>query len=339
MPDRFDRGTRIAGKPAAWRKRSTLAVLLCLTLEASLAMAQEYPSKPVRLLVGFAAGGAADLAARAIADGLGSHLGRPVVVENRPGAGSAVAAIAVARGEPDGHTLLFGSIALSVQAAIDPALQLDPGNDLVAIGLVSEAPNVLVVPPSLPVRTVRELIAYARTNPVSFASSGVGTTLHLSGEMLKEAAGIDIVHVPYKGSSPALGDLMSGRVQMMFDNVITSMPLIRAGKLRALAVTTPARTRMLPEVPTMAEAGFANFDTSVWFGVFAPAKTPRPVVTRIAGAITASLADPRITARFEPLNMDLLKSESPEHFGEFFRRDLARWKERVTRAGVKLEKN
>lgn len=316
--------------------------ILCtalFALAAGHAAAQSYPEKPVRLLVGFAAGGAADLAARAIADGLGTSLGKPVIVENRPGAGSVVAASAVARAEPDGYTLLFGSIALSVQVAIDPATPLDPLNELAPVGLVSEAPNVLVVYPQLPVRSVKELIGYAKANPVSFASSGVGTTLHLSGEMLKEAARIDIVHVPYKGSGPALNDLVTGRVQMMFDSIITSMPLIKAGKLRPLAVTTARRTKLLPDVPTMREAGFDNFETSVWFGVMAPRKTPRPIVERIAGAISASLYDPKIAARFEPLSMDLMRSESPEHFEQFWRRDIQRWKATVAKTGVKVEKN
>jgi tripartite-type tricarboxylate transporter receptor subunit TctC len=316
--------------------KKLLALAVCLSIGS--AAAQTYPEKPIRLLVGFAAGGAADLAARAIADGLGASLGKPVVVENKPGAGSVLAAREAARAEPDGYTLFFGSIALSVQLAIDPSTPLDPLNDFATVGLVSEAPNVLVVNPDLPIRSVSDLVAYAKAKPVSFASSGVGTTLHLSGEMLKDAAKIDIVHVPYKGSNPALNDLVSGRVQMMFDSMITSMPLIRAGKLRPLAVTTPKRTRLLPEVPTMAEAGYPDFETSVWFGVLAPKRTPRPVVERVAGAISASLSDPKIAARFEPLSMDMMRSESPERFAEFFRRDIAQWKARVAKAGVKVEK-
>ena len=320
--------------------RRVLRCLLYLAFTfAGSASAQAFPDKPIRLLVGFAAGGSADLAARAIADGLGASLGKPVIVENRPGAGSVIAASAVARAEPDGTTLLFGSIALSVQVAVDPAVPLDPLNELAPVGLVAEAPNVLVVYPQLPVRTVKELIGYSRANPVSFASSGVGTTLHLSGEMLKEVAKLDIVHVPYKGSGPALNDLMAGRVQMMFDNIVTSMPLIKAGKLRPLAVTTAKRTRQLPEVPTMVEAGFDNFETSVWFGLFAPKKTPRPVVERIAGAISASLSDPKIVARFEPLSMDVMRSDSPERFEQFFRRDIERWKATVAKTGVNLKKD
>jgi tripartite-type tricarboxylate transporter receptor subunit TctC len=302
-------------------------------------LAQGYPDKPIRMLVGFAAGGSADLAARAIADGLGASLGKPVVVENRPGAGSIIAASAVAKADPDGYTLLFGSIALSVQVAVDPAVPIDPLNELATVGLVSEAPNVLVVYPQLPVRSVKDLVAYAKTNPVSFASSGIGTTLHLSGEMLKEAAKVDMVHVPYKGSGPALNDVMGGRVQMMFDNIVTSMPLIRAGKLRALAVTTAKRTKLLPDVPTMVEAGYQNFETSVWFGIFAPKKTPRAVVNRVAGAISDSLSDPKVAGRFEPLSMDVMRSESPERFEDFFRKDIQRWKATVAKTGVKVEKN
>jgi tripartite-type tricarboxylate transporter receptor subunit TctC len=313
--------------------------LLAATVARGGALAQTYPDRPVRMLVGFAAGGSADLAARVIADGLTTSLGKPVLIENRPGAGSIIAATAVARADPDGYVLLFGSIALSVQAAIDPAIPLDPLVDLAPVGLVAEAPNVLVVHPPLPVQSVNELVTYARTHPVSFASSGVGTTLHLAGEMLKERAKIDIVHVPYKGSAPALTDLMAGRVQMMFDNIVTSMPLIKAGKIRPLAVTTARRNRQLPQVPTMVEAGFRDFETSVWFGIFAPGRTPKAVIDRLAAAIAASQSDPRIAPRFEPLNMDPMRSESPERFAEFFRRDIDQWKTTVARSGVKVEKN
>jgi len=316
--------------------KKLLALVVCLSIGS--AVAQTYPEKPIRLLVGFAAGGAADLAARAIADGVGASLGKPVIIENKPGAGSVVAAREAARAEPDGYTLMFGSIALSVQLAIDPSTPLDPLNDFATVGLVSEAPNVLVVNPELPVRSVKELIDYAKAKPVSFASSGVGTTLHLSGEMLKDAAKVDIVHVPYKGSNPALNDLVAGRVQMMFDSMITSMPLIKAGKLRPLAVTTPKRTKLLPEVPTMAEAGYPDFETNVWFGVLAPKKTPRLIVERIADAISASLSDAKIAARFESLSMDVMRSESPERFAEFFKRDIEQWNARVAKSGVKVQK-
>ncbi len=315
------------------------AVVLALLFSIGAVSAQVVGDKPIRMMVGFTPGGSADLAARAVVEGMGAALGRPIVVENRPGAGSIVAAVAVARSDPDGSTLLFGSISLSVQAAIDPALPLDMLNDLIPVGLVSEAPNVLVVNPQIPVRTVRDLVAYAKGQSLSFSSGGIATTQHLAGEMFKEAAGVDIVHVPYKGSGPALNDLMGGRVHLMFDNLSTSMQLIKAGKLRVLAVTTPRRTRQLPDVPTMVEAGFENFENSVWFGVFAPKNTQRDVVNRVAAAISTALADPRAVARYEALSMDVLRSESPQRFAEFFRRDVERWKATVIKTGIKVEKN
>ena len=324
------------------RRAVAIAIAFCcLAAAAPPAPAQApYPDRTVRMVVGFAAGGAADLIARVVATDLAERLGKPVIVENRPGAGSQVAAVAVARAEPDGYTLFFGSISLSVQMAIDPAMQLNPLTELAPIALVAEAPNVLVVNPQLPVRSVKELVAYAKAgNPVNFASSGVGTTLHLAGEMLKGAAGVNLTHVPYKGSGPALNDLMGGQVQMMFDNLSTAMPLVRAGKLRPLAVTTRARSSLLPDVPTMVEVGFENSEASVWFGLFGPRSTPRPIVDRLAREIAAMLADPRTPPKLVPLSMDVLKSESPEKFAEFFRQDAERWKKVVAAAGVKLDKN
>lgn len=328
-------------KPTLARRAPAALVFVCLAALAPQGFAQAtYPDRTIRMVVGFAAGGAADLAARVVATDLAERFGRPVIVENRPGAGSQVAAVAVARAEPDGYTLFFGSISLSVQMAVDPAMQLNPLTELDPVALVAEAPNVLVVNPQLPVRSVKELVAYAKAgNAVNFASSGVGTTLHLAGEMLRGAAGVSLTHVPYKGSGPALNDLMGGQVQMMFDNLSTSMPLIRAGKLRPLAVTTRTRTPQLPDVPTMVELGFENFEASVWFGLFAPRGTPRPVVDRLAREVAAMLADPRTPAKLAALSMDVLKSDSPEKFAEFFRQDAERWKKVVAAAGVKLDKN
>ncbi len=299
-----------------------------------------YPDRPIRLLVGFAPGGAADLAGRAFADALSERLGKQVIIENRPGAGGVVAAIAAAKADTDGYTLLFGSSALSVQLAIDPSMQIDPLNDLVSIALVSEVPNVLVVSPDLPVRNVRELILYGQAGrTMSFGSSGIGTSLHLSGEILKDVAQLNMVHVPYKGSAGALTDLMSGRIEMMFDSLATSLPLIKGGKIRPLAVTSRGRSSLLPDVPTMLEAGYENFETSVWFGLFAPKKLPAPIVARLASITTASLGDPKVVARLANLSMDVLRSESPERFSEFFKRDIQRWKNTVIKTGVKVEKN
>jgi len=223
--------------------------------------------------------------------------------------------------------------------AIDPAIPIDPLAEFQTIGLIAEAPNVLVVGNQIPARTVKELVGYARSHRISYGSVGVGTSLHLLGEILKDREKLDMVHVPYKGSVPALNDMMGGQLEMMFDNLITSMPLVKGGKVRALAVTTPKRTPQLPEVPTMVEAGYPDFETSVWFAVFAPRRTPRPVVDRIAAAIAASLADPKVTARFAPLGMDVLRSDSPDAADAFFRKDIRNWKATVQRTGVKVEKN
>jgi len=319
--------------------RHGIAIGVLLLAFATLAAGQTYPDRPVKMLVGFAPGGSADLSARAISEGLAQALGKPVVIENRPGAGSIIAATAVARAEPDGYTLLYGGISLSVQMAIDPALSIDPPNDFITVGLIAEAPNVLVIGAQLPVRSVTELVGYAKANRIGFGSVGVGSSLHFLGEMLKDRARIDIAHIPYKGSVPALADMMGGRLEMMFDNLITALPHIKAGKIRALAVTAPKRTPHLPDVPTMAEAGYENFETSVWFAIFAPRKTPRPVVDRLAAAIAASLADPKITARFVPLSMDVLKSDTPEIADAYFRRDINNWKSTVLKSGVKVERN
>lgn len=317
-----------------------LLIAASIMIASGLAQAQ-YPDRPVRMLVGFAAGGSADLVGRVAAQALGDRLGKPVIVENRPGAGSLTAAQAVARADPNGYTILLGSIALSVQVGVNPGMAFDPAKELAPVALIAQAPNVLVVHPGLPVRSVSDLVAYAKSGkPVNFASSGVATTLHLAGEMLKSAVGApNMAHVPYKGSGPALSDLMGGQVQMMFDNLATALPLIQGGKLRALAVTTRARSAKLADVPTMLEAGFDNFEVSVWFGLFAPAGTPRPLIERLGREMNAALGDPAVIARLDPLNVDVMKSESPEKMGEFFGADIQRWKKAVAEAGVKLEGN
>jgi len=317
-----------------------LMIAASILIASGMAHAQ-YPDRPVRMLVGFAAGGSADLVGRVAAQALGDRLGKPVIVENRPGAGSLTAAQAAARAEPNAYTILLGSIALSVQVGVNPGMAFDPLKELAPIALIAQAPNVLVVHPGLPVRTVGDLVTYAKSGQaLNFASSGVATTLHLAGEMLKNAVGApNMTHVPYKGSGPALSDLMGGQVQMMFDNLATALPLIQGGKLRALAVTTRTRSAKLPDVPTMLEAGFDNFEVSVWFGLFAPTGTPRPLIDRLAREMNAALADPAVIARLDPLNVDVMKSESPEKMAEFFSADVQRWKKAVAEAKLKLDGN
>jgi tripartite-type tricarboxylate transporter receptor subunit TctC len=315
-------------------RRALLAAAIPLAAQAQTA----WPDRTIRLLVGFAAGGSADVIARLLARALTDRLGRPVVVENRAGAGGRIAAQAVAQAEPDGYTLLFGSTAIPVQMALDPTPGYDPPTQLLPIAPVAEAPNILVANRDLPVRTVQDLVAYARTRPqgINFASSGAGTSLHLAGELLRQRSGAPMSHVPYRGSGPALTALISGEVQFMFDSLATAAPHVAAGTLRPLAVTTAARTPLLPDVPTMAEAGFADFDISVWFGVFAPRALPAAIAARLATEIAAARRDPQMTAQLTALSSTVLDSEGPAAFERFVLADIARWQGIVRSTGVRV---
>jgi tripartite-type tricarboxylate transporter receptor subunit TctC len=307
------------------------------TLTAGTARAQgTWPERGLRVLVGFAAGGSADVIARLAAQGLAERLGRPVVVENRPGAGGRIAAQAAAQAEADGYTLLLGSTSLPVQMALDPTPGFDPPAQLLPVALLAEAPNVLVCNKDLPVGSVAELIALARSRPqgLNYASSGAGTSLHLSGELLRSITGAPMTHVPYRGSGPALTALVAGEVQFMFDSLATSLAQIRGGAIRALALTANKRSALLPETPTMREAGFSSFDISVWFGLFAPRATPAAIAARLATDANAWLADARTEGQLAPLAMQVQRSESPAAFERFFRTDIARWQRIVRDTGV-----
>jgi len=271
----------------------TSAVVLAAL--SPVAAAQNYPTKPIRLVVPFPAGGTTDILARAAAQKLSEALGQQVVVDNRPGAGGNIGADIVAKSAPDGYTLLMGTVGTH---AINPSLYTkmpyDHFKDFVPVVLVAGVPNVLVVTPSLPVNSVQDLIKLAKEKPgqINFASSGSGTSIHLSGELFKTMTGVEMTHVPYKGSSPALTDLMGGQVQLMFDNLPSALPQIKGGKLRAIAVTSTKRAPALPDIPTMAESGLPGFEASSWFGVLAPAGTPPAVVTRINTEINKWLQSP-----------------------------------------------
>ena len=295
-----------------------------------------YPDRAIRLLVGFAAGGSADVLARIVATAMAERLGQPVVVENRPGAGSRIAAQATARAAADGYTIMMGSSALPVQQALEPNAGFDAVTELTPIAMLADAPNILVVTPSLNARSVAELVALAKQpgQNLAFGSSGAGTSLHLCGELLRLRTGAAMTHVPYRGSAPALTALMSGEVPMMFDSLSTALPLIQAGSIRALAVTTKDRTPILPNVPTMAESGFPDFDVSVWFGLFGPAGLPRPVLDRLAGAVESYLGDSRTAGQLRPLSMAIRRMADPAAFRSFFAADTQRWKEIVSSTGV-----
>ena len=263
-----------------------------------IARSQGYPARPVRLIVGFPAGGAADITARLIGQWLSERLGQPVVIENRPGAGTNIGTEAVVKAAPDGYTLLLISAANTINATLYERLNFNFIRDIAPVAGLIRGPLVMEVHPSIPARTVPEFIAYAKARPgmINMGSAGNGTPGHMSGELFRMMTGLDLVHVPYRGGAPALTDLLAGQVQVMFDNLPTSIEYIRAGKLQALAVTTAARSDMLPDLPTVSEF-VPGYEVSSWFGLGAPASTPADIVDKLSGDISTALADPRLRTR------------------------------------------
>jgi len=275
-----------------------------------------YPDKAIRLIVPFPAGGATDFMARSLAQKLSERLGQPIVVDNRGGAGGTIGAEAVASAPPDGYTLLFSTMGvLAINPSLYDKLRYDPVKDFAPVSLTHATANLLVVHPSVPAKDVKELIALAKAKPgtLTFGSSGNGTSSHLSGELFKSMAGIDITHVPYKGTGPALTDLLTGRISMMIDTVSVHVENVNAGKLRALGVTSAKRTPSLPNVPTIAEAGLPGFDVSIWLGVLAPAKTPPDVVARLNSEIRKVMAEPEMKAQLLKAGIDPMTS-TPDEF-------------------------
>ncbi|AOB32963.1 MFS transporter [Bordetella sp. H567] len=280
------------------------AAALCLAGAATAA--PSYPDKPIRLIVPFPAGGTTDILARTVGQRLTMAWGQPVIIENRPGAGATIGADVVAKARPDGYTLLMAAVHHTIAATYYKQLPYDLRKDLAPVSVVAIVPNVLVVRPDLPVSNVQELIAYAKANPgkLTYASNGAGTAHNLIGEQFKSMTGTDIMHIPYKGSAPALTDLMGGRVTMMFDTVSSCLPYVKAGKLKALAVATSARSSVLPDVPTLSEAGLKGFDIASWFGVMAPAGTPRAIVDKLSAQIDKDLADPEVRKVLLPIGAE-----------------------------------
>ena len=303
------------------------------------AQAQTYPSKPVRIIVGFAPGGGTDIVARLLAQKLSEAMGQSFIVENRAGATGMIAAKLVATAPADGYTLLMGHVN---SQAIAPALmerpQYDPVKDFAPVAYVGYVPNVLVVNSALPVKTLPELLALAKSRPagLSFASPGVGSTNHLAGEMLRKETGGNYVHVPYKGSSPAIVDLLAGQIDMNFDAMSSVAPYIKAGRLRPLAVTTPERDPDLPDVPTMAELGFQTFNITNWYGVVAPAGTPQAVTGSLHGAIQRILQMPDVSRKLAELGVRG-ENMTTEQFGQFMRIELVKYRDIAKRTGVRLE--
>ena len=298
----------------------------------------EYPDRPVRIVVGFPAGGSTDVVARIMARELTERLKQSFVVENRPGAGSNIAAEAVARSAADGYTLYFVAVTSAINQTLYPNLNFDLMKDFVPVGFGAKVPNVLVVNPQVPAKSVKELADYARANPgkLAFASSGSGTSIHMAGELFKLQAKIDVLHVPYKGSAPALTDLMGGQVQFDFDNMPSAWPHVQAGKLRALAVTTRERSPSAPDLPTMVESGFPDFDVSSWFGLLAPKGTSPEIVAKLNAAMQAAQDSPQVKQQFQQLGATGEK-QSPQEFGEFIRAEVNKWAPVVRASGAKVE--
>ena len=321
------------------RKLATLVAGVALTLLPAVCAAQAWPSRPIKWIVPFAPGGTTDILARTVGDKLSIALGVPVVVENKPGAGGGVGAEIVAKAAPDGYTIMGGTISThAINASLYKSLPYDPVKDFVPITLIARVPNMLVVNPDIPAKDVKELIALLKANPgkYTFASSGNGTSQHLSGELFKSMAGVEMQHIPYKGSPPALQDVVGGQVTMTFDNITTAWPLAKAGKLRPLAVTTAKRSAIAPDVPTLAESGLPGFEVGSWQGVFAPAGTPAPIVKRLNTEIVKILHMPEVSERLAGLGAEIV-ADSPEEFAALVKAEVVKWSDVVRKSGAKVD--
>jgi tripartite-type tricarboxylate transporter receptor subunit TctC len=319
------------------RTAATLAGAAAL-FTASVPAQAAYPDKPVRIVVGFTAGGTTDVIARIMAKELTESLHQSFVIENKPGAGSNIGAEYVARATPDGYTLYFVAVTSAINQTLYSKLNFDLVKDFAPVALAAKVPNVLVVNPQLPVKSVKELVDYAKAHPgkLAFASSGSGTSIHMAGELFKLQAGVDVLHVPYKGSAPALTDLIGGQVQFMFDNMPSSWPHVQSGKLRALAVTTKERSPTAPDLPTMAESGFPTMDVSSWFGLIAPKGTPPEVIKTLNTAMLKALDKPEVRDAFDKLGAVPGKT-TPAQFGEFIQSEVTTWATVVKASGARVD--
>lgn len=316
---------------------------LLLVLAAPLfcsSAAADYPDQPIRIVVPFAAGGGTDVMGRMFGQKLSEAWKVPVLVDNRPGAGGTIGSTAVARAAPDGYTVLLGSISThAIAPGLYARLAYDPVRDFQPIARAGTTPFVMTVHPAVPAHTVGELVALARANPkkYDYASSGNGTTSHLCGALFTQLAGVEMTHIPYKANAPGLTDLLGGRVTFMFDNIIAMLPHIRAGKLRALAVTGNERVASLPNVPTMIEAGLPAYEVIGWFGFWAPAGTPPVIVARLNAELARIMRDPEVRGRAEEQGVDLTKPQTADEFGSYVQLELAKWRRIIRDAGAKLD--
>ena len=317
--------------------RSATAIL-ALGLACGGAIAQNWPSQPIKIIVGYPAGGASDVAARIVGQKLSERLGQPVVIENKPGAAGNIGADQVAKAPADGYTLLLGTISLSVNPSLYPKMTYDPQKDLAAISMISSTPFVLVSNPQSPFTTVKSLLDATRSGSrkVDYATAGNGSGSHLFMELFSSTAGVKLNHVPYKGAAPAMNDVLGNQVPVTFDNIITTLPLVQAGKLRALAVSTKQRSKVAPDIPTLAESGVPDFDATAWFGLFAPAATPKDVIQRVSREVAEVVKDPVVSEKLLKLGGEPVGS-TPEAFDRFFRAEVAKWAKVVRQANIRVD--
>lgn len=319
--------------------RRALLLALALLFPGTLAAQTDtYPSRPIRIVVAFTAGGTTDIIARLVGKKMTEAWGQPVVIENRPGAGGNLGSSVVAKAPADGYTLLIGSVGpLAINATLYPNMPYDHLKDFVPICLVAEVPNMLVVHPSVPAQSVQELVTLARQRPgaLNYGSTGNGTTGHLSGELLNEQAKIDLVHIPYRGAT-AVTDLLGGQIQLMFATIPSVIQHVRAGSLRAIAVTSSRRSAALPDIPTVAEAGYSGFEASSWFGFVAPTGTPDPIIRKLHAQIASIVKMPDINEQLSSQGADPVGS-TPEEFGQYMRRETEKWAKVVKASGIRLD--
>ena len=314
------------------------AVAIATAALCGTAHAQNYPSKPVTIVVPFSPGGATDIMARTLAEPLGKRLGQPVIVENRTGAGTMIASEHVSKATPDGHTLLLAASSLGIAPSLYSKVNYDPVKDFTPISLVASVVHVLSVHPSVPAKNVSELIAWVKANPTkaNYGSVGAGTSTHLESELFATMAGVKMQHIPYKGSAPALMDLVGGNLPIMFDAYASSGPFIRENKIRLLAVTTAQRSKLLPDVPTVAESGLPGYEAMPWLGLVAPAGTPNAVVNKVHAELMEVLKDAAVQEKFRSLGLDIIGNK-PAEFSDFIKKDIVKWAKVVKDSGAKAD--
>ena len=323
----------------AWRHWAVAAVALHALFVASSAWPQSYPFKPVRFIVPFPPGGGNDLLARELAQHLSEPLGQPVVVDNRPGASTIIGTELAAKAPPDGHSIFMGNNStLCINPNLYKKLPYDAVKDFAPVSLLASAPFVLLVHPALPVKSVKDLLALARAHPgeLNYGSAGIGIATHLAGEMFNLLGNVKTVHIPYKGAGPAMSDLIAGHIQFTFNNVLTALPHVRSGRLRALAVTSKTRSAVLPDLPAVAESGMPGYEAGVWYAVLVPARTAPQIVNRLHGEFTRALQNPKVQERISGDGAQVIGS-TPAVLGKTIEEDIARWEKVIRQAGLALD--